>query len=89
MRARPDDRLDGLERVAAPRRLLGHDLQVGADRGVIVAKAIELRMAPITLRLSRQHLLREQSLAPERNQSGRIEIARMDRPEPHSKSVST
>ena len=46
----------------------------------------KLRMMPIALGGSREHLLREQRLAPRRHKALGIKILRMNGPESHEKS---
>src|SRR5579862_2336517 len=43
-------------------------------------------MAAITVRPTEKDLLREQALAPQRDQPMRIQILRMHRPQPHERS---
>jgi hypothetical protein len=75
-----------VEREAANARLVDHARQVAIDRGdgvASLAKTFELRMMPVTARRAREHGAGEQPLPPKRHQSFRIEVTRMDRPEPH------
>ena len=48
-------------------------------------KAEKLRMMFVTARRAAKNLLRQQRLAPERDQSARVEIFRVERPESHGK----
>jgi len=78
--------LRAVERVAAPIGFLQHRVQIGVDgraRRGVRTEALELGVVPIAARASAKHRLREQSLAPQSDQPTRVEMARMQRPEPH------
>ncbi len=51
-------------------------------------KPAQLRVMPISPRLSRKNSLGEQRFAPDRDKSFRIEVTRMNGPEPHYKGLS-
>jgi hypothetical protein len=48
-------------------------------------KAEELRMMFVAARRAAQNLLRQQRFPPERDQSARVEIFRMQRPQSHDR----
>jgi hypothetical protein len=85
--ARPRRRdLRAIERVAAPLGFLQHRVEISVDgcaRRGVRTEALELGVVPIATRAPAKHRLREQSLPPERDQAARVEMARMQRPEPH------
>jgi len=55
----------------------------GTTRCIVRPKAVELRMIPIPLCLPSQYRTSQQCFAPQRNQSLRVKVFRMDRPESH------
>lgn len=56
------------------------------DRFRSIPKAIQLRMPPVSVGLPQEHLLSEQSLAPQRGESLTVQILRMQTPESHRES---
>src|SRR4051794_16938830 len=76
--------LRSIEVVAARIGLVDYVMKVGSDGAGAIAKAFELRVIPIAARVAREHRLSEQSFAPERNETFRIEVLRMERPEAHA-----
>src|SRR5450432_3320360 len=56
----------------------------GQTRLRMCPKSRQLRMVSITACLTAQYCLGQQCFAPQRNQSLRIEVLRMDGPEPHA-----
>src|SRR5690606_20613253 len=86
-----------VEAVAAGIGLVRHAAQIAADRGRRVgggAEPLQLRMVRVAARRPGEHRLREQGFAPARGEALPIQVARMQRPEPHAgirpwKTVST
>src|ERR1041385_5190387 len=75
-----------VEGVPAPARFPRHVYEVRGDRGERIARlaeALELRVLRVAARAAGQHRLGEQGFTPQRDEAGRVEIAWMDRPEPH------
>jgi hypothetical protein len=78
--------LRAIERVAAPLGFPQYRVEISVDgcaRRGMRTEALELGVLPIAARASAKHRLREQSLPPERDQAARVEMARVQRPEPH------
>src|SRR5690606_31678932 len=78
--------LGAVKAVAARQRLFMDGAQVGADgiaRTGVRAKALELRVMAIAFGLAPQHRPRQQRLSPQRDEPLRVEIAGMERPQPH------
>lgn len=76
----------GVERVAAPDRLHTDDPQVRRDTGhgrSRAPKAIELRVTRVAFRAAAQDGLGQERLAPERDEPARVQVLRMEAPEPH------
>src|SRR3954451_8062117 len=73
-----------IEVVSARFRFIDHMVEVDGNRSRTIAKAFELRMLAVAARLAGKHGLREQSFAPERDQTFRVEVLRMNRPEAHA-----
>jgi hypothetical protein len=74
------------ERVAAQLGFVRDDAKVPGDTRDGVsgrAKALELRVARVTTSASEKHRLREESFAPQRNESDTVEMTRMNGPETH------
>ena len=75
-----------VESVAARLGLVGDDTKVAGDACRWVggaAKALQLRMSRVAASPTEKHRLRKKGFAPQGNQAGGIEMARMDSPEAH------
>src|SRR5690349_19162832 len=72
-----------IEPVAAAPPLGCNFAQVQRDQPRLASEALQLRMTRVAARAAGEHRLREQTLAPERDQPLRVEILRMHRPEAH------
>jgi hypothetical protein len=84
--------LRSVECVSAAAGFIAHGMQIRCDRAAriaLFAKAQQLRMIAIAARQSAQHGLREETFTPQRDEAGRIEIARMDGPESHAVAFSS
>jgi len=86
------DRSSGLDdessvkRVATRSCLVGDDTKVAGDTCRWVgggAKTVELRVSGVAASSTEKHRLRQESLAPQSNQAGGIEMSRMHSPEAH------
>ena len=68
-----------------------HDFEKGGERRDgfgMGLKADELRVAPIALGFAAQNFLRQQRLAPERDEALGVEIFRVQSPESHGKNLT-
>jgi hypothetical protein len=75
-----------VEFIAAPRGFLMDRFEIsghGGHRFSVRAKTDELRMMPVAPGFAAQNFLRQQRLAPERDESFGIEIFRMEGPQAH------
>jgi len=75
-----------VERVAARLGLVGDGAQVAGDAPLRVGgstKTLELRVPRVAARASEKHRLRKERFAPQCDQTGGVEMARMDCPETH------
>src|SRR5262245_28277630 len=80
-----------IECIAAGHRLIVHGAEIGRNRGArlaVRAESMELGMGPVAFRPPAEHGSCQQRLAPQGDETLRIEVARMDRPEPHAQSWS-
>jgi hypothetical protein len=78
--------LRSVEGVSALFGFLLDNRQIAADRAArcgVFLKSQELRMVAIAPRDTTQDRARQQRLAPERHQALRIEMRRVDGPDPH------
>ena len=84
--SRPMRHLRFVEVIPPPDGLGDHVAKIGCDdsaRVRVVAKSFQLWMPCVAARASGQNCLREQALAPERDQPFGIEVLRMEGPEAH------
>lgn len=75
-----------IERVPARSRLIGNGTKVDGDAGhwiVRAAKALQLRVSRVAARATEEHCLRKECLAPESDEAGGVEMARVECPETH------
>lgn len=80
------DDASSVECVAARGGLASDDAKVSGDAWFWVRggeKTLELRVPRVTASATEEHRLREKRLAPECNQAGGVEMARMESPETH------
>src|SRR5690606_41678191 len=78
--------LGAVKTIAARQRLVMDGAQVGADRIAWIgvgAETLKLRVMAIAPGPATQHRPRKQRLAPQRDEPLRVEIAGMERPQPH------
>lgn len=77
-----------IERVATRRRLIGNGAKVDGDAGhwiVRGAKALKLRVPRVAASATEEHRLCKERLAPECDESGGVEMARVECPETHQR----
>ena len=75
-----------VERVAARRGLVGDGTKVGSDAGLRVGggpKPLQLWVLCVAASAIEEDRLRQERFAPQCNQAGGVEMARMDGPETH------
>jgi plasmid stabilization system protein ParE len=75
-----------VESVPPPIRFFGQHREISRDgfyRFRLRLESGKLRVARVPARFAAQNFLRQQSFPPRRHQSFRIEMTRMNRPEPH------
>ena len=75
-----------VKRVAARLGLVGDDTKVAGDARQRIgggSKTLQLRVPCVAARATEKHGLREERFAPQCNQAGGVEMARMDSPETH------
>jgi len=75
-----------VERIASGLRLLGYDTKVTGDACHRVgggAKTLQLRVTRVAASATEKHRLRKKGLAPQCDEAGGIEMARVESPETH------
>src|SRR5690606_35385534 len=78
--------LGAVKRVAAQQGFVMNSAQVrvdGISRRGVGSESLKLRMTAIALSLASKHRSSKQRLTPESDKPLRIEITRMNRPQPH------
>jgi hypothetical protein len=81
-----------LELVAAPRSFLLHRVQVRGDapeRRQVGPESGQLRVMPVSLRPAPKHRLRQQALAPQRDQAAAVQISWVEGPDSHARIRET
>jgi len=75
-----------IEGIPPLKGFIENGLEISGDRSErrgMTAKPGELGMAPVSSRIALQHFLRQQRLAPQSDESPRVKILWMKRPESH------